>query len=107
MITANDNRRLDSAPGYHLVEAGAEASAFTLAQPANARGQALEGHLLPRQPNPPADMLVLRKLLQHSVIGGGQVGWVTGEHDPTEGALALTKEGANIGGHKAGVGEGI
>ena len=76
--------------------------ALAVAEPADARGQALERDLLLRLRDPAVERLVVGEELEHGPVGRGDVGGVAGERDPAERALALAEERADVGGHEAG-----
>ena len=84
MVATDHDRRRYFSTFDHLVESQAEAMAFAIAHPANARGQALECNSLARQPNPTRKALVFGELLEHRLVGGGNVLRVTGKCDPSE-----------------------
>jgi hypothetical protein len=68
MVAPDDNWRADDALRDQLVKAQAGAGAFAVAQPANARRQPLEGHLLARHPNPALQVQVLREKLRNGFV---------------------------------------
>ena len=90
------------AVGDHLVEAQPGDVALAVAEPADARGQALERDLVLRLGDPAVERLVVGEELEHGLVGGGDVGGVAGERRPAERALALAEERADVGGHEAG-----
>jgi hypothetical protein len=52
-------------------------------------------------------VLVLREEIQDGLVGDADVLGVAAERHPAEGAFALAEERADVGGHEAGIGEGI
>ena len=64
MIAADDDRRVDDAAADELVERQAEPRALAVAEPEDARRQALERDALARQPNPAAQRLVVGEHLE-------------------------------------------
>src|SRR3989442_1271064 len=65
MVTPDDHGCADLAPLHQLVQRAAELCPLPLAQPADARGQALERHPLLREPDPAMQVLVLGEELEH------------------------------------------
>jgi hypothetical protein len=99
--------RAQLAAGHHLVEAQAGAVALAVAQPADARRQPLELHVLARQGDPARDVLLVAEELEDRVVGGMDVGRVARQRHPAKRALALAEQRADVRGHEAGVGEGV
>ncbi len=107
MVAADDDGGRDLAFGDQVVDQQAKAGPLPIAQPANARRQALEGHTLVGHLDPAHQVLVVGKLARHHFIGHVDVLRVTGEGHPAEGPFAPAEQGPNVGRHKAGVVEGI
>jgi hypothetical protein len=105
VVAPDDDRGAQLAAAHHLVEAQAEAVALAVAQPADPRGQPLEGDPLARLADPASEPLVVRELVEDRAVSGGDVGRVAGQRDPAEGPLALAEERADVGGHEARIGE--
>ncbi len=80
--------------------------AFLVAEPADAGGQAFELDVLGGGVEPAVQGLVLGEELLERGVGDLDVLRVAGERDPAERAEAFAEEGADVGGHEAGEGEG-
>ena len=94
------------AAGDHLVEAQPGEVPLLVAEPADARRQALEVHLLAGLGDPAAQVLVLGEQLEDRAVGRGDVGRVAGERGPAERPLALGEERPDVRGHEPGEVEG-
>ena len=90
-----------------LVEAHAGPGALAVAQPADARRQALERHALLGHADPARERLVLREELEHGLVGALDVRRITGQRHPAERALALAEQRPDEGGHEAREVEGV
>src|ERR1700751_2639969 len=77
------------------------------AEPANARGQSRELHVLARQPDPRRDRMVGRKRLQDHVIDGVDVLRIAGDREPTERSHSLAEQRQDIEIDKRAYPEGI
>ena len=106
VVAADHDRRRQLAAAHHLVEAQAEPVALAVAEPADARRQALEGDPLAGQLDPAGERLVVGELLEHGAVGGGDVGRVARQRHPAERALALAEQRPDVGGQEARVVEG-
>ena len=105
MVAADDDRRAQLAACDHRVEARAEAGALAVAQPADPRGQALEGDPLASVLDPARERRVVGELVQHGSVGRGDVGGIARQRDPAKRALALAEQRTHVRGHEARVGE--
>ena len=76
--------------------------ALSEAEPANARGQALEGDALARHLEPAVQVLVVWEERLHFRVGPVDVLGIAGERHPAERALAFAEERADVRGHEAG-----
>ena len=106
MIAADHDRGPQVAAAHHFVEAQTQPPAFAVAEPADARGKALEGDSLACHLDPTMQVFVVGELLQHGTIGGRDVGGVAAERDPTERSLALAEQRTDVRGQEARVVEG-
>ena len=79
MIAANDDGGFDDAISDHLIEAQASLGALTIAQPADASGQALEGNAFLGHAQPAMQMLILREEFGDGFIGAVDIFGVAGE----------------------------
>ena len=70
MVASHDYRCLQLAFLDHVVHRQAKLRTLAVSEPANARGQALKFDPLAREINPAAKNAVVRKKLQHQVVGG-------------------------------------
>src|SRR5712692_5203141 len=102
MVAADDNRRLQLAPGHQLVERQAEFRPLAVAQPANARRETLEAHALLRQADPAVEDRVVREELQHQFVGAIDVRRLTRERHPAERPAALAEKRPDVRWHEAG-----
>ena len=107
MIAADDDRRLELARPYHLVEREAGEMALAQPQPADARGQALERDALARHPEPAMQMRIGGKELLHLAIGLVDVLGIAGQRHPAERPLAFAEQRADVGRHEARKGERV
>src|SRR2546429_2046485 len=96
MVASHHNGGLQLAALYHLIDGQPELGALAISQPADTRRQSLELDSFARQIDPPAQDLVLRKHLQHQVIGDSDVAGVARERNPAKGPASLAEERANI-----------
>ena len=96
MVTADHDGRGDLALGHELVEEQPGLVALAVAQPADARGQALELHVLLRGVDPLVQVLVVREELLDRVVRDLDVLGVAGERHPAEGAEALAEQRADV-----------
>src|SRR5881396_2456386 len=87
MITADDDRRLDPAGLYQMIDPFAEHGALAVSKPTYPRGQSLEMHLLTRETNPAAENLVFRN---------PNIRRVSRQRRPTEPSTALRKKRPDI-----------
>src|SRR5881409_960619 len=100
MVAADHDRRRELAPLHQVVQRAAEARPLSLAQPANARRQALERHASLRQPDPPAQVVVLREQLQRQPVGALQIPRLARQYHPAEGPLPFAEQGPDVLGHE-------
>ena len=101
MVAANHDRRFHLAPAHQFVEGQPELGALAIAQPADARGQSLEGDTLAGQANPAVQRLIFGEELEHRFVGALDVRRVAGQRRPAERPFALAEERPNEGGHEA------
>jgi hypothetical protein len=93
VVAPDHDRRRELSAAHHLVEAQPEPVALAVAEPADARRQALEGDPLRRHRDPAVQRLVVGELLEHCPIGGGDVGRITRQRDPAERPLPSQNSG--------------
>src|SRR5437016_3582678 len=96
MVPANDDGRLQLAAADHVVELQAHLDALAVAEPADARRQALELYLLARQANPARQRFVAGKGGEHGLIGAIDVLRIAGESGPAEWPLSFAEQRANV-----------
>ena len=106
MIAPDDDRCAHLARRHQLVEAQAHPVALAMAEPADAGGQALEGHPVRGQADPAGQRLVVGELGEDGLVGGADVGRVAGQRRPPERPLACAEQRPDVGGQEPGVGEG-
>ena len=97
----------DLAVAHHLVEGEAEAVALAEADPADARGQALEGDPLARHVEPAVEVRVVGDQLLHLGVGLVDVLGIARQRGPAERADAAAEQRPDIGGDEAGEVEGV
>src|SRR5689334_13143387 len=102
MIAPDRDRRFQIAALDEIVDRFAHFGAFAVAEPADARGQALEVHAIAREPQPAIQRAIVGKHLEREIVGLANVLRIAGERDPAKGSLAFTKQWANVLRHKAG-----
>ena len=102
MIAADHDRRFQFAARDEIVEREAEFVALAIAEPADARGQALKADALLRELDPAAENFIVREHLQHEPIGAMNVGRLARKRDPAERPASFAKQRANVGGNEAG-----
>ena len=102
MIAPDDDGRADDAATDQVVERQAEPRALAVAEPEDARGQALERDALARQPNPAAERLVGSEHLERQRVGGGQIRRIARKDGPPERTLALAEQRAHVLGNEPG-----
>ena len=97
MVATDHDRRADIAVRHELVEPFAGAVAFSVAEPADPRGEPLERHPLLGHPQPPLEAFVLWEELAHRPVGREDVGGVARERRPAERPLPFAEEGSDEG----------
>ena len=96
VIATDHDRRAELSGADHLVEPQAESVTLAVAEPADAGREPLERDPLTRHADPAVERLVVGELLDHRPVGGGDVGRVSRQGDPTEGALAFAEQRADV-----------
>ena len=107
MIASDDDGRFETAVAHHFVEEETGAVALSVAEPADARRQSLEGDLVGGISKPAMETLIVREERQQSLVRCGDVGGIAGECDPPEGSAAFAECIADESGDEARVGEEI
>ena len=107
MIAADHDRRLQLARAHQAVHGHAEFRALAVAQPADARRQALKVDALARQRQPARQRFVVRKQLERQAVGAVDVLGIAGERHPAERPAAFAEQRADVLGHEAGNVEGV
>src|SRR3954465_2603276 len=102
MIATDGDRRRQVTARHEVVERQTEGRAVALPQPADARRQALEVDALAREGDPAPQVLVVRKEIEHQLVGPRDVGGIAGESDPAERSLPLTEQRADVLGDETG-----
>ena len=87
--------------GHQLVEHPAGLGALAVAQPADARRQALEGDALAGQADPARQRRVLGEGGEDRLVGRREVLRIAGEHGPAERPLALAEQRPDEQRHEA------
>src|SRR4051794_35218679 len=96
MIASDHDRRRELAARDEVVQRDSELRALALAKPTNAGGQALEVDALSRHVDPPMQMLVVRKELQHQLIRPCEILWIARQCDPSKRALPFAKQRTHV-----------
>src|SRR5579875_3797586 len=102
MVAADYDGSLQFAAGDQTVERETEFIALAVAEPADARGQALIADTFPRKPDPACQNFVFGKHFQDELIGAMNVGRLSGKRGPTKWPAAFAEEGPDVCGHEAG-----
>ena len=102
MIAANHDGRAQFAVADHFIEGQAQLVAHAEADPADARGQALECNAFARHVQPVVQMLIVRDEFLDLGIGLVDVFRIATERDPAERADTFAKQWPHIGRHEAG-----
>jgi hypothetical protein len=97
VVAPDHDRRADLARAHELVEAQPGPVALAVAEPADARRQALVGDARARQLEPALQVLVLGEELSDRGIGGRDVVGIAGERGPAERAGAGAEERPHVG----------
>src|SRR3989442_3942440 len=100
VATDHDGRR-ELAPLHQIVQRAAEARPLSLAQPTDARRQALERYASLRQRDPPAQVVVLREQLQRQPVGALQVPRLARQRDPAERPPPLAEQRPDVLGYES------
>ena len=106
VIAADHDRRLQFTGTHHLIEAQPEPVSLPVAEPADPRRQALERDTLAGHRDPAVQTFVVGELVEHGPVGGGDVGRIARQGDPTERTEALAEQRADVGREEARVVEG-
>src|ERR1700719_4864386 len=96
MIAVDHDRRFDLAAFNELVHSYAKFSAFSVPEPANARGQTLKMDPLFRELHPPHKRLVFGKQFERELVGAHDVVRLSAQRHPTKRAAPFAKKGANV-----------
>ena len=97
MIAGEGDRPLEFAGCDQRVDRERQLRALAMAEPGDARRQALERHVLPRQADPVGDDLVVREHLQQQIVDAGDVAFLARQRHPAEGADGAGKQRPQIG----------
>src|ERR1051325_4090813 len=101
VVAADGDGRLQVSALDQLVHRLAHLRALAVAEPAYARGQALELHAVARETHPAFERLVFGEELEREVVRAAYVFGVAGESHPAERPLALAEERAYVLRHEA------
>ena len=107
MVAADDDGGLYRAAGHQFVEAQSGQVALAIPQPADARRETLEVDALLSHANPAPQVGVVGEQLQDRLIRHADILRVAAEGHPAERPLALAEQRPDVGGHEAGVAEGV
>src|SRR5215813_11403330 len=102
MIAADRNRSFQIAAPHEFIDRFAHLSAFAVAEPADARGQALELHAIARKAQPAIQGFVVGKKLKRKVVCLPNVFGLARKSDPAEWTLTCTKQRTNVLRHETG-----
>src|SRR5215470_4582774 len=102
MIPSDHDRRFQLALGYQIIERQSKLVAFSIAQPANTRGQTLEFHSLLRHGDPALQMFVLGKHFQDQLVSSSNIRSLTRKCRPPKRSFALAEQWANVSRNEAG-----
>ena len=101
MIAANHDRRLELAAAHQAVHRQAKLGPLAVAQPADARRQALEADAPAGQRQPAGQRLIVREEFGGQAVGAVNVLRIAGERHPTKGTAAFAEQRSNVLGHEA------
>src|SRR5213592_4550121 len=101
MIASDYDRRRELTTRDEIVQRHTESGALTLSQPADARRQSLEVHAFARHRDPAAQMLVVRKQVEHQLVGAREIVRIAGERHPAERTLPFTEQRAHVLRHES------
>src|SRR5215203_6126466 len=107
MIAADHDRRTDLSGPHERVEGKAGLGALPVAEPADARGQALEWDPLLRHGDPSPEAGVIGEQLENGTVGPCDVGWVARQRDPPERPATFAELRPDEGGHEPRIVEGV
>src|SRR4030095_12444524 len=106
MSTSDHDWCTDLARGNQVVEGQACLVSLPIAEPADARRQALEADLVASATQPLLQPRIVMEQIHHSAVGDLDVVWVARQGHPAERAFALTEQGPDVGRHESGKLEG-
>src|SRR5205823_13944108 len=106
MVASDHDRTLHLSTADEVVEQPARAGALAIAEPADARGKALEVHALAGGFDPADQALVFRELLDDGAIGCRDVRRVARKRHPTKWSVAFAEKRPDVGGDEAWIIEG-
>src|SRR5947209_18796375 len=107
MVAADCDRCAKDSARDEVVEGQTRDVAFAVTEPADPRRQSLPLHLLAGEADPALQRVVVGKGCEHGVVGGGEVGWVTGQAGPPERAGATAEQRPDVGKDEALVSERV
>src|SRR5258708_27855126 len=102
MMAPDGDGRGQLAACDEIVQRNAELRAIALAQPADPGGQALKMNACARKSDPALQMIVVRKELEHQLVGPRDVHGIARQRDPSEWALSFTEQRADVFRNEAG-----
>src|SRR2546428_6529951 len=101
MVASDYDRSLHLSTADEVVEQPARAGALAIAEPADARGKALEVHALAGGFHPADQALVFRELLDDGAVGCRDVRRVARKRHPTKRSVAFAEKRPDVGGDEA------
>src|SRR2546428_13783264 len=101
MVASDYDRSLHLSTADEVVEQPARAGALAIAEPADARGKALEVHALAGGFHPADQALVFRELLDDGAVGCRDVRRVARKRHPTKRSVAFAEKRPDVGGAEA------
>jgi hypothetical protein len=103
MIAADDDRRLDLARTYEVVDCEPCPSPVSVAKPTDPSWEPLEGNALRRQLQPPLEQYVVWEALPQRRVDRRDIPRIARQRRPPKRADSATEERSNIGRDKARV----
>src|SRR3954466_10797116 len=102
MVAADHDRGFKLAALDELVHGDAKLGPFTVAEPANPRGQALKMNSVARELHPARQSFVLREKIECQFIGARDVGGIAAGRDPAKRPFSFAEKRADVFGHESG-----
>ena len=90
-----------------VVEGEARNMPFAVAEPTDARRQSLSLHLVSREADPSLQRVVVRECLEYGLVGGSEIGRISGQASPSERTGSAREERTDVSDDEARVAERV